>query len=217
LGPAYELVVVPYSEARGDDSEVRGDVLDRLGPSDRNRLARLDGDARHRFLSGRVAAITAIGRLVADPMGASTIDACCAECGGPHGRPEVSGTTGTVHVAIAHAAGRAFAVASRSRIGVDAEPLDTPAERLDAIRALTRSGGGGPLARWTAIEAVLKADGRGLRVDPREVQIGRAAGNVADRGIRYRLHRHRDVAGCLVTVAWRDPRDVAREGRAERR
>jgi 4'-phosphopantetheinyl transferase len=210
LGRAYELVVVPYSE-------VRGDVLDRLGPSDRNRLARLDGDARHRFLSGRAAALTAIGRLVGDPMDASTIDACCLECGGPHGRPEVSGTTGTVHVGVAHAAGRAFAVASRSRIGVDAEPLDTSPARLDAIRALTRSGGGGPLARWTAIEAVLKADGRGLRVDPREVLIGRAAGSVADRGIRYRLHRHRDVAGCLVTVAWRDPPDAAREGLAGRR
>lgn len=210
MGAAYELVVVPYSE-------VGGGVLDRLGPSDRNRLARLDGDARHRFLTGRVSALTAIGRLVGDPMDASTIDARCAECGGPHGRPEVSGTTGTVHVGIAHAAGRAFAVASRSRIGVDAEPLDTPPARLDAIRALTRSGGGRPLARWTAIEAVLKADGRGLRVDPREVLVGRAAGSVADRGIRYRLHRHRDVAGCLVTVAWREPPDAAREVRAVRR
>jgi 4'-phosphopantetheinyl transferase len=207
---AYELVVLPYGE-------LRDEVVDRLGPSDQGRLARLSGDRRHRFLTGRAAALSAVGRLVGDPMEPVTIDAHCLECGGPHGRPVVSGTMGGVHVGIAHAAGRAFAVASRSRIGVDAEPLDTPAARLDAIRALTRGSVGGPLARWTAIEAVLKADGRGLRVDPREVRIGRGAGRVADRDIRYRLRRHRDVAGCLVTVAWHDPPDAAREGRAERR
>lgn len=211
MGLAYELAVVPHRE-------VQGEVLERLGPSDRDRLERLSGDERHRFLAGRAAALTAIGRLVGGPAETSTIDARCLECGGPHGRPEVSGTRGEVHVGISHAAGRAFAVASRWRIGLDAEPLDTSPARLAAIRALTRGRGGGPLARWTAIEAVLKADGRGLRVDPREVLVGRVAGRVADRGIRYRLHRHRDVAGCLVTVAWHDqPDEEASGGRAARR
>ena len=197
----YELVTLAHAG-------LRGEVVDRLGPSDRARLAALDDARRARFLAGRSAVLAAVARLVGVPARAFTVDACCPECGGPHGRPEVVGGGARVHVGIAHAAGRTFAVASRSRIGLDAEPLGTPSERLEAIRHVTGHRGGDPLERWTATEAILKADGRGLRVDPRAVLVGRRCGRVSDRDTRYRLHRDRDLAGCVVTIAWTDQRDL---------
>ncbi|MBW8872350.1 MAG: 4-phosphopantetheinyl transferase family protein, partial [Leifsonia sp.] len=54
--------------------------------------------------------------------------------------------------------------------------------------------------RWTAVEAVLKADGRGLRLPPDSVHVGRWTGSLD--GVRYRLRTSR-LSGCVVTVATR--------------
>ena len=59
-------------------------------------------------------------------------------------------------------------------------------------------GPGDPLLRWTAIEATLKADGRGLRVDPSAVRLGNRRADLD--GVRYRLDVRR-LHGCLVTIA----------------
>lgn len=198
----YELVLVGHDEFSDG-------VLQHLGMSDRARLARLDDAGRPRFLAGRTAVLAAVARLLGGPPHGITVDALCAACGLPHGRPVVSGATAPLHVSVGHAAGIAFAVASRVPIGIDAESLGTPQGRVDAISAVTGYRGPDPLSRWTATEAILKADGRGLRVDPREVLVARGHGQVLDRAVRYRLHRHRDLAGCVVTVAWADQSSVA--------
>ncbi|MCC4908868.1 4-phosphopantetheinyl transferase [Microbacterium sp. cx-59] len=96
----------------------------------------------------------------------------CARCGGAHGRPHVEG--GLDEVSVAYAAGRAFVAAvSRSvatAVGIDAEAgaPDAPA-RIDRMRPETT------LREWTRIEAALKADGRGLTLDPALVRIRTAA------------------------------------------
>lgn len=202
----YELVVISYDE-------IPDGVLQRLGPSDRSRFAALDEVRQRRFLAGRAATLAAVECLLGGPLPEFAVDAVCVECEGSHGRPAVSGVRPDVHVSIAHADDRAFAVAARSPVGVDAESRRTSSARLQAIRALTGHRGNDLLGRWTAVEAILKADGRGLRVDPGAVLVERRAGRVVDRGIRYRLRRVRDLDGCVVTIAWEDQAD-ARDGSA---
>lgn len=194
-----QLVVVRHVDATDGG-------LDRLGPSDRSRLDAASPPVRARFLAGREAALDAARRLLGADAAALplSIDATCPDCGGAHGRPIVSADARVVHVSIAHAAHRAFAVAAFVPVGVDAEPRNTPRARLTAVGRLIGRRVADPLATWTRIEAVLKADGRGLRVDPRDVVLGWRRAHVRDRETRYRVHVRRDVEGCTVAIARSD-------------
>lgn len=88
---------------------------------------------------------------------------------------------------------------------IDAEPFD------DAVREAAGGAPGG-LLRWVRTEAVLKADGRGLRVDPAAVVFvseddGGAAwtARLADTGVRYRGGEPGGAdtpPGVLLSVAW---------------
>ncbi|MGN7798890.1 4'-phosphopantetheinyl transferase family protein [Leifsonia sp. 22587] len=183
------FVVVPYDTA--DPS-----IVAALSPGDRARLAALSDDAgaERRLLAGRSALLLAAARLGERDI---LIDATCPDCGRSHGRPTAPGAEAPLYLSLAHAAGAAFAVASRTPVGIDAEPVMTPPARLAAIDALA-PGRSHPLRRWTAAEAVLKADGRGLRVAPGEVRLGFRRARLDDR--RYRV-RTTHAAGCVVTVA----------------
>ncbi|MGO4535346.1 4'-phosphopantetheinyl transferase family protein [Leifsonia sp. 2MCAF36] len=186
------FVVVPHGSA--------SDIVPRLSPGDHVRLTSLGADdaARQRFLSGRCALFTAAERLGELDI---RIDARCPDCGLAHGRPVALAAQAPVHLALAHAAGRAFAIAARHPVGIDAESTAASADRLAAVDALA-PGRGDALRRWTAIEAVLKADGRGLRVPPGAVRVGRSTARLD--GARYRLTTT-ESNGCVVTVAERQP------------
>ena len=113
---------------------------------------------------------TAAGRdalraLAAELAGADPVDvtvrARCVDCGGPHGRPVLGGSRALdgLHASVAHAGDVVVvAVGADGPIGIDAEPRgrQTPP--------------GTTLGEWVRIEAVLKTDGRGLRVDPSRVR-----------------------------------------------
>ena len=187
------FVVVPHASADPG-------VVARLSESDRARLTSLGGDvlARQRFLAGRAALFAAADRLGERDI---RIDARCPDCGLAHGRPLALGGGSPVHLALSHAAGSAFAVAARHPVGIDAEPVSGPADRHAAIDTLA-PGRGNALRRWTAIEAVLKADGSGLRLPPDAVRVGLRSAHL--HGVRYRLATARAVA-CFVTVAERRP------------
>ncbi|RIJ50955.1 4-phosphopantetheinyl transferase [Clavibacter lycopersici] len=113
---------------------------------------------------------TAAGRdalraLAAEITGADpadvTVRARCATCGGPHGRPMLGGSRALdgLHASVAHAGDAVVvAVSTDGPIGIDAEPRGREAPA------------GVTLAGWVRIEAVLKADGRGLAVDPARVR-----------------------------------------------
>lgn len=183
------FVVVRY-----DDPGTEG-VVPHLSPGDSARLAGLAGTTdRARFLAGRSALL---GAATAAGEPGITVDATCPDCGAAHGRPRAADAERPLFLALAHAADAAFATAGRAPVGIDAEPLDTPPGRRAAIDDLA-PGRGDVLRRWTAIEAVLKADGRGLRVPPDAVRVGRWRA-VLD-GRRYRLRSTR-ADGCRVTVA----------------
>ncbi|MEN0084139.1 MAG: hypothetical protein AAGC66_05180 [Leifsonia sp.] len=183
------VVVVRY------DTDDLADAIPRLSAGDRTRLDGLGTDAgRARFLAGRTALLRAAAEAGAPGI---VVDATCPDCGAAHGRPQALGASRPLYLALAHAGGAAYAVAAPVPVGIDAEPLDTPPGRRAAIDDLA-PGHGDVVRRWTAIEAVLKADGRGLRVPPDAVRVGRWRA-VLD-GRRYRLRSIR-TDGCRVTVA----------------
>lgn len=85
----------------------------------------------------------------------------CAHCGGPHGPVRVVGAPWRVSVSYAGAvAVVGIHPDSVSGFGLDAEPL------IDPVRDAAGGIEGG-LLRWVRTEAVLKADGRGLRGERR--------------------------------------------------
>ncbi|WP_233265438.1 4'-phosphopantetheinyl transferase family protein [Leifsonia sp. AG29] len=187
-GVVSEVFVVRH----GDASE---QIAVALSEGDRDRLASLRGCPRGAFLAGREALLRAAR---AHGAGADArITAICPDCGLSHGRPVLAEGALMVHVALTHSAGSAYAVAATLPVGIDAEPVDTAPDRLSAIEAMS-PGRGDPLRRWTAVEAVLKADGRGLRVDPARVDVRRSRARLdsADYGLRTWL-----ADRSLVTIA----------------
>jgi 4'-phosphopantetheinyl transferase len=141
--------------------------------------------------------------LAAAELGVAPADAPlvqrCPDCGGPHGRPVIAGSE--LRVSLSRCPLGTVSVAAWGRaIGVDVEPRELPAERVDAIRAVA---GGDGVAHWTAVEAVLKADGRGLRVDPRLVRIEGDVAWIEGEAARYELFRPEVAPDVQLTVALR--------------
>ncbi|OUE24568.1 4'-phosphopantetheinyl transferase family protein [Clavibacter michiganensis] len=118
-------------------------------------------DRADRTAAGRAALRALAAELTgADPADV-TVRARCATCGGAHGRPVLGGSRALdgLHASVAHAgASVVVAVSAEGPIGIDAEPRDREAPP------------GSTLAEWVRVEAVLKADGRGLAVDPARVR-----------------------------------------------
>ncbi|MBS1906269.1 MAG: 4-phosphopantetheinyl transferase [Actinobacteria bacterium] len=127
----------------------------------------------------------------------------CAVCGGPHGRPQfpqapllasTAYADSWVVVAVAH---RQDAAA----IGIDVE-LEGSAPEL----ALLFAPGDPPgLRGWTAIEAALKADGRGLMVPPDRVRLSPDGRATVPGGGEFRILPVAAAPGTIVTLALRRP------------
>lgn len=119
------------------------------------------------FLTGRMLLRELVAELTGAELASIRVIAACPDCGLEHGQPRVAELPG-IHLSLSHAGERTLATASRgAAIGVDLERRDISPGRLAAIQKVS----GGDLAHWTRVEAVLKADGRGLRVDPRAVEV----------------------------------------------
>ncbi|MBS3179609.1 MULTISPECIES: 4'-phosphopantetheinyl transferase family protein [unclassified Pseudoclavibacter] len=162
----------------------------------------------------------------------AALEAVCSHCGSTsHGKPSIPGLP--VLVSIAYAGSAVFvALASADDVGalgIDAEALRFHEDSAPAMpdRALSEPDQDPSppapsrdvfdpaldLERWTAVEAVLKADGRGLRVDPSFVRLASGEGH-ADREeharisgdeASYRIHRSVVDRRFLVAVAARKP------------
>lgn len=134
-------------------------ALELLSGAEAERQRRNPSDG---FLLGRLL----LRELVAELSGApARITAVCPECGEEHGRP----VSDVLSVSVAHAGDVVVVAAAGTPVGVDVEPADA---EVPAVF-------GGSVTAWTRLEAVLKADGRGVVVDPGEVRFtdtGTAAG-----------------------------------------
>jgi 4'-phosphopantetheinyl transferase len=153
-------------------------------------------DRRARTAAGRAALRALAAEVVgADPADV-TVRARCATCGGAHGRPVLGGSRALdgLHASVAHAGALVVvAVSTDGPIGIDAEPRDREAPP------------GTTLAEWVRIEAVLKADGRALLVDPDRVRlVADARGAVAwidGEPARYRVVEVALAHDLVVAVA----------------
>jgi 4'-phosphopantetheinyl transferase len=159
-------------------------LLDRGEHEKLARLRRASDRARY------VAAHALLRLLVARRWGidptAVEVRATCTRCCGNHGRPTVTPPPGhqTLHVSIAHAGDRVVVAATAlGPVGVDVE-VDSCADfaGFDGVslaeserRELTSMSSGQQLTGrtriWVRKEAVLKATGDGLSVDPRRVVV----------------------------------------------
>lgn len=222
------------------------EMLPVLSPVERARFAATaHPQLAERFVVGRVLARILAAELIGIRAGEVTVSAVCAECGGPHGRPMLCGPGGAIDglsISIAHCATAVVAAASWDGVvGVDVEPVAGTADRSEAIVRIAGAPFGDarraadPVQHWTRIEAALKADGRGLTVDPRRVRIherdGRAHARIeapeGERRFRLaepKLHPSLQVSVALgsgsgftpspdattgVTLGWRRERDLS--------
>lgn len=213
------------------------ELLPLLTDVERGRYAdTVDPGRAERFVLGRVLVRVLAAELAGVPTASVRVSACCAECGGPHGRPVVSGSDrlDRLAVSIAHCPDAVVVAASADGpVGVDVEPASGSVERL---RAITEVAGApfsdvrvaDPVLHWTRVEAALKADGRGLTVDPRRVRVHEFRGAAEARieapgqplGRRFRLAEPQLDSTLRVSVAvgtssragvtlgWRRERDL---------
>lgn len=190
-------------------------LLPLLTPVERRRYADTASAATaERFVFGRVLLRMLAGELTGRPASSVRVEACCTVCGGPHGRPRLEGASDALSrlsVSIAHCAGAVVVAASTAGVvGVDIEPTDGPVERgirITQIAGAPFSTGGmrpaDPVLHWTRIEAALKADGRGLELDPRRVRVheSRTSAEARIDGVRFRLAEPRLDPAFRVSVA----------------
>lgn len=164
----------------------------------------------HRFATGRLLLAELVPALRTD---AATVERRCARCGGDHGRVRVVGAPYAVSISYAGEMVVAAAVllAAASALGIDVEPrsedVDAPLTELAGLFAPRTPPG---LRCWTQIEAVVKADGRGLDVPPADVAFegpsasllpgGRAA-RVPGNSDRFEVASAPGPAGYIVSAA----------------
>lgn len=151
---------VPAGAAASIPSEV--------GAAQLARLKALPDAQKARFAAGRILLarlLTEIAGPDADPR----LDTVCERCGGAHGRARHG--AGQIALSLSYAGDLVVAAAAATDetrdIGVDVERGDTAgAARVAELGRLFAPAPAPTLEEWTRIEAVLKADGRGLRVEP---------------------------------------------------
>ncbi|GAB3616415.1 hypothetical protein GCM10027416_09720 [Okibacterium endophyticum] len=129
------------------------------------------------------ALVAQLARVDADDV---LIEASCPDCDRPHGRPYVVAPPAAVHISVSlsHVGETVIAAAcAGGAVGVDAEATNALADPRRAAETREAIGhrGSDVLRAWTRVEAVLKADGRGLRVDPRAVSLADEDGLVIAR------------------------------------
>nr|WP_219632827.1 4'-phosphopantetheinyl transferase superfamily protein [Haloechinothrix aidingensis] len=155
----------------------------------RYRAYRLDAD-RRRFLTGRVLAKHAVGERLGVPPAAVTLDATCAACGKPHGKPAVSaaGSPGDrLELSITHSGEWVgVALADGVPVGLDVEsPAERSAGSVDRLADYTLADSERAtiatidpagkerafLRYWARKEALMKATGQGLRLGLRDMVV----------------------------------------------
>ncbi|HSK32064.1 MAG TPA: hypothetical protein VK903_01135 [Propionicimonas sp.] len=197
LGPAR----VAWAPARRISDAI---PLAALSGPDLLRLGELAPDLRNRFVVGRLL----IHALVAGLFPAATEWAIhagpCPRCGGLHAGVELEGVPAQASVSYA-ADVVVVAVAPTSqvsRLGVDVELGVADIGRVEDLRRMLGASTEPILRRWTRVQAVLKADGRGLLIDPGGVHLRRGGAWIAGQAVSYAVTEVPGPPGCLVSLAW---------------
>lgn len=161
---------------------------------------------------GREPLLTAVAEAADVPVTAVRAGRVCPHCASvEHGRPWATADGRQVPVSTAHVPGTTAVAAVRCpvaadvRIGVDIEavarvaaaPLDVfgPRERRRLADDRDRT------AAWAVKEAVLKRDGRGLRVDPVAVEVDLARAVASFEGAEHPVTVLWPAPGLVLAVA----------------
>jgi 4'-phosphopantetheinyl transferase len=198
--------------ARRQDAAPRHLAL--LDETERRRWTAYRRDAdRERFLAGCALAKAVLARYARLRPADVRFDRTCGDCGEPHGKPVMPGSS--LEHSVAHSGDLVAVAVAGNPVGVDVEQLDGRAHPLggdgdpEALARLVLSGAEQAvlnairpadrarafLVAWTRKEAVTKATGDGLRAAFGEVVV--ADGAAGD--------------GVPRLVSWpypRDPREV---------
>jgi 4'-phosphopantetheinyl transferase len=114
------------------------------------------------------------------------VDRGCPRCGEPHGKPRLRGAAAGLEVSVTHSGRRVgLAVATAGVVGLDVEQVEPPrafpydaaltAAELAGLRAVPPGQRDRAfVTAWARKEAVLKAAGIGLRLDPRRFAVAPA-------------------------------------------
>jgi 4'-phosphopantetheinyl transferase len=160
------------------------DWLDETERGRSGRLVRIED--RRRFLTSRVLLKTVIGQLTDTPPALVRLNYDCPLCGRSHGRPVVVEPPAPVrwHVSISHTDALVMVAATDAGpVGVDIERTAatgfdgfdevalTSRERTEVERCAPAAQAWARAVYWTRKEAVLKATGRGLAIDPCMLEI----------------------------------------------
>ncbi len=153
-----------------------------LDPVEIDRLSAFARPAdQDRYATGAWLVRTLVARALGVDPAAVAVDRTCARCGAGHGRPRV---TAPLAVSVTHAGARVGVAIASSASPVDPDgaglgiDVSAPGERdtvtavASSILAPAEGWADGPADRvrlWVAKEAVLKAAGVGLEVDPAAV------------------------------------------------
>jgi 4'-phosphopantetheinyl transferase len=133
---------------------------------------------RVRFTLGAVVLRMAAAEETGTAPDEVTVRRDCPRCGAPHGRPELPGTG--LHASVSHSGDRvAVAVTRLAPVGVDVEEILPDVDVAAIVGPVLGTAPPEDLAGfhvvWCRKEAVVKATGDGLRVDPRTVRVSPAA------------------------------------------
>lgn len=176
-----------------------------LGPAQLARYDALDGAAAERFARGRMLVADVIEHVTGSTTDLA-ITTTCERCGAEHGR--IRHVSGRVALSVSYTDGQVVVAGVDTTladvVGVDAERDTAEAHRRVAELGPLFSPAPPPtLAEWTKIEAVLKADGRALRVAPADVVFDHAAGTatVARRRGDIEVATLDGPSGYLLSVA----------------
>lgn len=163
--------------------DVRAEHQALLSHPERQRLETYHrDDDRRRYVAGCAVARLVLGPRLGVAPAAVAIDRTCASCGEPHGPPRVAGG---LELSVARTGDLvALAVCDRP-VGIDVEEIEGSAGVVElagppvlsdaeahALAALPHRARPGALVRyWTRKQAVLKATGDGLKVEPSAVTV----------------------------------------------
>ncbi|MDM4718647.1 4'-phosphopantetheinyl transferase superfamily protein [Micromonospora sp. WMMA1363] len=162
------------------------ELLSLLDEGERQRHAGFgDPAGRNAFLTARAVTRLALGLLLGVAPEALRFRATCKGCGGPHGKPTLWSPAAPARFSVSHS-GRwcVIAVARGTEVGVDVERIGLRRDTIP-LRALASEERKALVSHdeadrlpvfvryWTRKEALLKATGDGLMVDPAAIMVTR--------------------------------------------
>ncbi len=175
-----------------------------LSGPDLLRLDELAPELRDRFVVGRLLIHALVASLFPQAVDWSVVAGACRRCGRLHAGVQLEGVPACASVSYA-ADLVVVAVAPTSqvsRLGVDVEFGVAEISRVEELRRALGASTEPILRRWTRVGAVLKADGRGLLIDPGSVHLRRGGAWIAGQTASYAVTEVPGPTGFHVSLAW---------------